>query len=279
MPFLSKITLLALLSVSFLSFNYDADQSNSKKYGDPYKDGIIILEGKYQNRNIYVTNPAGGSGVGFCAFEVRVNGDVITDEVNGQAFEIDLSQFDLTTGEKVTIEIKHKGGCAPSVLNPGGLKPKPTFVTKDIDISKTGVLSWETKNEAGVLDFQIQQYKWNKWITVGQVTGIGTPDLNSYDFKTALTSGRNKFRVMQKNYEGKIKKSESVEIESNMPKMTYVYNSRTKEIVFSGDTQYEVIDAYGRILKRGYNSSVDVSSLSKGMYYLCFDNSTESFKR
>lgn len=275
MHYLSKISLI-VLAVIAMSFSFNGDEL---KYGDPSKDGVIILEGKYQNRNIYVTNPEGISGVGFCAYEVRVNGDVVTDEVNGQAFEIDLGQFDLVTGEEVTIEIKHKGGCAPFVLNPGGLKPKPTFNTEEISVNNDGVLTWTTSNEAGALDFKVQQYKWNKWIDVGEVSGKGTPELNSYAFMTSRTSGKNKFRVMQRNYEGKIKKSTSVEVVSNLPKLTFVYNSRSKEVVFSSKTQYEVIDAYGRALKRGYNSTIDVSSLSKGDYYLCFDNSTEQFSR
>ncbi len=246
---------------------------------DPNREGIIILEGKYQNRNIYVANPESGSGVGYCTYEVRVNGDVVTDEVNGRAFEIDLQQFQLRTGEEVVIEIKHKGGCAPQVLNPGGLKPKPTFITESIDLSTTGVLEWSTTNEAGVLDFIIQQYKWNKWVDVGEIAGTGTPELNNYNYKVHLTSGLNKFRVMQRNYEGKIKKSTSVEFTSDIPKLTFINNRRTNELVFSSDTQFEIHDVYGRLVKRGYGSSVNIDNLSKGEYYVSYDNSTDSFRR
>lgn len=245
----------------------------------PSHDGVIILEGKYQNRNIYISNPQGGSGVGYCTYEVRVNGDIITDEVNSKAFEIDLAQFALTTGEDVVIEIKHKGGCAPKVINPGGLRPKPTFVIEAIDLSKDGVLSWTTSNESGKLPFKIQQYKWNKWVDVGEVDGIGTADENLYNFKVQLTSGKNKFRVMQKNYEGNMKKSTSVEFESNKPQLTFLYNQRNKYVVFSDDTQYEIHDAYGRITKRGFGNKVPVSDLKKGDYYLSFDNLTSPFKR
>jgi ribosomal protein S28E/S33 len=244
-----------------------------------HEEGVIILEGKYQNRNIYVANPYTNNGVGYCTYEVRVNGDIISDEVNGKAFEIDLQQFDLNTGEKVIIEIKHKGGCAPKVLNPGGLRPKPTFVTNSIDLDNTGFLEWTTTNEAGALNFIVQQYKWNKWVDVGQVTGEGTPSANNYGFKVKLTSGVNKFRVMQRNYEGKIKKSTSIELVSDLPKLTFVYNNRSKEIVFSSDTQYEIHDEFGRMVKRGFASSVDVEDLIKGDFYLSYDNSTDSFTR
>ncbi|PJC62331.1 MAG: hypothetical protein CO022_05125, partial [Flavobacteriales bacterium CG_4_9_14_0_2_um_filter_32_27] len=53
--------------------------------------GVIVLEGHYQGKNLYVQNPFAGSGVGFCTFEVTINGDVTTDEVNSSAFEIDFT--------------------------------------------------------------------------------------------------------------------------------------------------------------------------------------------
>src|SRR3954466_9111943 len=84
----------------------------------------LVVEGKYQNKNLYVQNFFGGSGVGFCAFEVKVNGNITTDEVNSSAFEIDLGELKLKYGDKVTIEIFHKDGCQPKVLNLEDLKPK-----------------------------------------------------------------------------------------------------------------------------------------------------------
>ena len=41
------------------------------------KSGVLVVEGKFQNKNIYVQNAYGGSGVGFCALEVKVNGSNI----------------------------------------------------------------------------------------------------------------------------------------------------------------------------------------------------------
>ena len=44
--------------------------------------GVILVEGSYQNQNLYIKNSYRSSGVGFCAYEVRINGTVSTDEVN-----------------------------------------------------------------------------------------------------------------------------------------------------------------------------------------------------
>jgi hypothetical protein len=242
-------------------------------------DGVIVLEGKYHYSNIYILNEIANEGVGYCTYEVRVNGEVVTDEVNSRTYEIDLRHFRLKEGDDVTIIIKHKNGCAPKVINPGGLKPKPTFETVDIKVSKEGLLEWTTKNEMGSLPFHVQQYKWNKWVDVGEVNGKGTPEKNFYAFKVDMTSGNNKYRVMQRNYEGKIKQSTSVEINSSKPALTYVYNKKNQEVVFSGETGFEIYDKYGRIVSRGYSSSVNLSHLSNDEYYLCFDNLVERFNK
>ncbi|HLG01961.1 MAG TPA: hypothetical protein VI731_00100, partial [Bacteroidia bacterium] len=78
----------------------------------------LVVIGKYQNKNIYVQNSFNQNGVGFCAYEVFVNGSRTTDEVNSSAFEIDLRPFNLSIGDNVEIWIFHKDGCEPRVLNP-----------------------------------------------------------------------------------------------------------------------------------------------------------------
>ena len=83
--------------VPFGASNIDAD-----------REGIMILEGKYQNKNIYVSNAFGSPGYGYCTYEIRVNGDLITDRVNSGAFEIDLNNFKFDLGDAVIIEIRHR---------------------------------------------------------------------------------------------------------------------------------------------------------------------------
>jgi hypothetical protein len=243
------------------------------------KEGIIILEGKYQQRNIFIAQALGAEGFGFCAYEIRVNGKIIIDEINSSAFEIDLSSYNFELGEDIIIEIKHKSGCAPKVLNPGGLKPKPTFETVDIRINEDQILEWITENETGSLPFIVQQYKWNKWIDIGQVQGTGKVAVSNYAFHVDFTSNMNKFRVIQVDQDGKLKKSTTVEIESTKPKLTYTYTKSKQEILFSNETGFEVHNKYGDLVLKGYSSSVDVSSLVKDEYWISFDSTTESFSK
>ena len=241
--------------------------------------GVIVLEGKFQNKNIYVQNSTTSSGVGYCAYEIRVNGAVTTDEMNSTAFEIDLTAIGIKFGENVIIEIKHKDGCAPKILNPEALKPRPTFNTKNIMVDQSGFLKWTTKDEEGPLPFVVEQFRWNKWIPVGEVSGKGNSVENSYQFQVTLHSGENKFRVKQVGVTSQPRYSNATTITSGSPRVEYSVSKGNNLISFTSETLYEVYDYYGSIVKKGFGKQVDMTNLSKGGYYLCYDNVVTDFKK
>jgi hypothetical protein len=237
----------------------------------------LVVEGKYQNKNVYVQNFFGGSGVGFCAFEVKVNGNITTDEVNSSAFEIDLGGLKLKYGDKVVIEILHKEGCQPKVLNMEDLKPKPSFEVLTMNITSSGLLKWSTKNEAGALPYIIEQFKWNKWVRVGEVDGIGSPDEHDYSFQVATHSGENKFRVKQVGLGSIPRYSNNVVLNSMVEKPKF--ETKDGALSFSYETGFEVYDAYGLVVKKGFGKEVRIENLEKGKYYLCYDNQVTEFSK
>lgn len=239
---------------------------------------ILLVEGQYQNKNVYVSNAVTSNGIGFCAYEVRVNGEITSDQISSSAFEIDLTNRKLTQGEPVIIQIFHKEGCVPKVLNANVLKPMPTFETKSITLDEAGALKWTTTNESGVLTFDVEQYKWNKWVKVGEVQGLGKATENNYEFKVVLVSGENKFRVIQKGNLGKVQKSPAADLNSTVQKPEFKYEKKSKSVIFTLDTGYEIYDQYGQIRKKGFGTTVDMSNLAKGEYYLSYDNTTETIK-
>ena len=98
-------------------------------------------------------------------------------------------------GDPVIVKIKHKDDCKPRVLNPEVLKPKSTFVAKSVSLDKDGTFTWKTTDESGKLTFTVEQYRWNKWVKVGEVEGEGSPTEHTYQFKITPHSGENKVRV------------------------------------------------------------------------------------
>jgi len=241
--------------------------------------GEIILDGIYQGKNLYVMNPFASSGVGFCVYEVTVNGKISTDEINSSAFEIDLSVYNLNIGDKIRIVIKHKDNCTPKVLNPEAIKPKSTFEIVEITVTKTGNLEWIAKNESGSLPYIVEQFRWNKWIKVAEVEGKGTPTPNKYSVKVNFHSGTNKFRVKQIDHTKKPRISQEVIFKCQDPPVTIENKKFEKEIVFSRETMYEIYDYYGNRIMKGIGKIIDISSLNKGEYFLNYDNKMETFKK
>ena len=241
--------------------------------------GEIVLKGVYQGQNLYVMNPFSESGVGFCVYEVTVNGHVTTDEINSSAFEIDLSVYQFKIGDKVIVKIKHKENCTPKILNPEVLKPKSTFKLSSIKVDRKGILTWTTTNETGSLPYIVEQFRWNKWVKVGKVAGKGMRGINKYSIKVRPHSGNNKFRVKQIDYTRKPKYSSEVNFRSLKPPITFSPLKPTTEIVFSGETLYEIYDYYGNLLLKGYGAKINIVGLKKGNYFLNYDTKTATFKK
>lgn len=256
-----------LLPISFISIIFNV------------YSGVVVLEGKYQNKNLYVQNSFAANGVGFCAYEVLINGKVTADETNSSAFEIDFSASGIKLGSNVIVEIKYKNDCKPKIINPEALKPKASFELISNRIDKNGLLNWTTKNEMGSLPFIVEQFRWKKWVKVGEINGKGEVAGSSYSFQTTAHSGENRFRLKQIGYGGVAKLSNDLTYISTLLQPTYALTKSGEAIQFSNETQFEIYDAFGNVLKRGFDKSVDISNLSKGNYYLCYDNVITDFKK
>ena len=243
--------------------------------------GVLVAEGNYQGKDVYIQNPFLDSGVGFCVYEVMVNGQITVDEVNSSAFAIDLAVWKLDLGDPVVIKIKYKDGCSPKVINPEVLKPHSTYELVSSEISSEGILSWTTKNESGQIPYIIEQYKWNKWVKLGEVQGKGSKVKNEYSFKIIPHSGENKVRIKQLDYSGKPRYSQEKTFRpTNIGGVSYSYEKSKKSVLFTGKTHFEIFNEYGNLVKKGYSDSIDVANLDKGTYYINYDSSFgESFRK
>ncbi len=242
----------------------------------------LSVQGTYQGKNLYVQNPMDDEGFGYCATKVTVNGDIMPGGTSMGAFEIDFSMFNIEIGEPVFIVIEHNDGCKPKILNPEVLLPRSTFSVESIDVSTGGELKWSTSGEQGKLPFVIEQYRWNKWVAIGEVQGKGSGEDNFYTFMVTPHSGENTVRVVQIDHSGTKRPSKEVKFSSSTAKVTKTPAKVKNEIKFlagksSVETRYEIYDAYGNIVKKGVGSKVNCSNLLRGVYYINFDNVNEKF--
>jgi hypothetical protein len=245
---------------------------------------FLSIEGYYQGKNLLVSNPPMSDGYGFCVYKVLVNGDILPATIQAANFEINFALFNLKKGEKIFVVLEHAESCVPRYINPEILLPKSTFQCVSIKVDVGGLLNWSTNEEEGVLDFIIEQLRWGRWVEVGQVKGIGSPDLHTYSFQLTPHSGKNTVRVSQIDNSGEKRSSKAVSFISNISKVKKTPSRVDDFIYFRANgktvkTKYEIYDAYGNLLKTGYSDNVDCKNLVNGVYFINFDNTSEKFIR
>lgn len=239
----------------------------------------IVLTGIYQGKDLYIKNPFSASGVGYCVYEVHVNGELSRDEINSSAFAIDFNVLGIEIGDEIEIIIKHKEGCTPVILNPESIKPHSTFEIAEIGVNNN-VLTWTTTNESGSLPYIIEQFKWNKWVKAGEVPGMGTAGNHEYNFKLTPYSGENKVRLKQVDYTDKPRYSKSIAYNPKIAVVQFEPKRADGKIKFTSGTGYEIFNMYGKLVKTGYGNSVDIADLDRGEYYLNYDSSFgETFRK
>nr|WP_320117674.1 hypothetical protein [uncultured Marinifilum sp.] len=219
------------------------------------------------------------SGVGFCVYEVTINGQTSSDEINSSAFEIDLGQFNFEIGEKITVILHYKNGCLPKVINPEVIQPKSSFILQKSDLDENGTLYWTTVKELGSIPFTVQQFRWNKWITVGKLDGKGNNESNNYKLNVRLHSGKNTFRLCQTDFSGIPRYSAKIIYQSKQKQISYGPEKIKDNLIFSDSTLYEIYDSYGTIILKGYGAKIDLKGLQTGSYYINYDNTMDSFKK
>lgn len=241
----------------------------------------LSVEGHYQGKNLFIQSPLDDDGFGYCVYKVTVNGVASTASYQSSAFQIDLTEFNIQFGDPVLVVVEHGEGCKPKLLNPEVLLPASTFVLTDIACTQTGILTWSTTGESGKLPYQIEQYKWNKWVVIGEVNGLGSNDKNNYTFQVSPHSGENKVRVSQIDNTGNKRVSREVTFVCEScpePEM----KKTDEEIVFENngkrvETKYEIYDAYGNIIKKGMSASIACDKLKHGVYHINYDNKNEKY--
>ncbi len=232
---------------------------------------VVVISGVYQGKDVYVKNPTTSSGVGYCIFEVLVNNQITSDEVNSSAFAIDLGAWGLKLGDPVEVVLRCKEKCDVKIINPEVIYPNSTFEVTSMQVSPAGLLKWATKAESATLPYVIEQFKWNRWIKIGETMGSGKSDFNEYSFQASLHSGTNTFRVYQIDHKGQ-RTSQEVKIDHSAAPVTIAKTTITNTLEFSAETDYEIYSEYGSLVKAGRGQKVDATKFFKGKYYVSFDN-------
>ena len=264
------IALLFIFSIIFCKQNHATNIVTSEA-------GVMVVKGQYFGKNIIINNPSKGDG--FCVKEVYVNGKKSDDQLYSNAFEIDLLTYGFQFGEEIKITIKHNTGCKPQLMNPQALEPKKNFsFTKAKWDRKKDLIYWTTRGQAGEEAFEIQHYRWEKWVTIAYVNIKDSVSLDFYETLVIPHNGRNLFRIMVVDKYGNTIYSKDVKCSSRNDEV-FLKSSKAKKgkLLFTGQTQYQIYDQRGLFIKSGFGIDVDVSDMIKGKYWVNYDIKSEEF--
>lgn len=236
--------------------------------------GNITLSGVYQGKNLYVQNPFTSDMKEFCTQEVYVNNVKVITNPTSSAFEIDLSH--LKINDVVNIKIVHKDDCKPKILNAQVIRVKSAFQFVSFNVTEENI-EFVTKGEKASSKIILEQFRNNNWLALFDLNAKGGADNNNYRLESYHNSGLNKYRLKYHDQTGEVFYSKVVEFNSTLPEAKFAPLRVSKNITFTRKLHFEILDAYGNVVKKGEGAEVDCSELTTGVYYVNFDNKSEKF--
>lgn len=150
------------------------------------------------------------------------------------------------------------------------------------------LLFWYTQKYIPNTYFVVEHFCWGRWVNRRKITetSVGKREYFSkagnkceYRFKIPPHSGENRMRVLLMN-DSNVCLAISKElkwISPITPKVKYTDKKGSKEIKFSSETDYEIHDLNGKLVKTGRSTSVSYADLDNGTYTLNYDNSSGIF--
>ena len=239
------------------------------------------LSGEYQGKNVFAQARDRNSLEQECLFKITLNGTDISSMIEKYALEIDFTQMDIALGDTVVLMFEHSTSCWIDVLNPEVIRRYSTYDLVSMKIGPDTILRWSANYETGYHDYRVRQFRWNKWVDVGNVP-VTPGRSGSYEFSVAdfVHSGENKFKVDRSEPPG-CRYLSSVKFRGegeNTPVVKYALNDDQTKVLFTIRTRYEIYDSYGNIVKTGRGTSIDISNLKRGIYYLNYDREMDKFR-
>ena len=236
--------------------------------------GEIVLSGAYQGKDLYIQNPFNTESATFCTNAVYVNDRLVLDHPKASAFRVDLSF--LSVNDLVVIRISYQDNCEPGIVNPQVLKSPQNFqfLTAQADNNS---ITWASKGDKDGLYYV--EHKWDKkdWSIMDTVEVVNVFEQNKYAVAPSHMKGENIYRVKYVN--GSNEEFYSVEFQFTAADnyITFYPKIATSQLKLSDSCHFEVMDFFGKVIKKGEGKDVMLIDLKPGKYYLNIQNRKEAF--
>lgn len=147
-------------------------------------------------------------------------------------------------------------------------------IFKDVRINADHFVTWTVINDCKDAVYQIKEFRWNKWISLGKVNGKGKGS-NSYSFGLKGACDLYEIRIEIKGN----RRSRSQSIENPIKPSATAYTVGETNIIFTNSTRYEIYSTEGIRILTGCAEKVRVAELKKGAYYLNYGKQMVKFER
>jgi hypothetical protein len=190
-----------------------------------------------------------------------------------ETFELRLDKYYFKIGDTVIVDVSAIPELQVTIDDPNALRAftQSKFNVLKMSAAEDGHIVWMVNDDPTIAFYWVEQFKWNKWYRLGKVNASGTNGTNMYTFQVNCHSGENQVRIT----DGFGRYSKPFKFLSNKPEVTMP--GCHDNLVFSGETMYEVYDKEGKIVLTGKGSKIDISPLKPYVYYLNYDNKTTEF--
>ena len=236
------------------------------------------VSGYYFGENLIIINPMIGDR--YAVESVKVNNIVTEDEINSSVFEIDFEALELKVGSRVEVLISYVVSSEkPVVYNPEVLEPESNFSFNTCDFDrKEQTISWSIEGSPGEEAFEIEQYRWEKWVRIGMVEPGDSVSYNNYIKKVDAHSGKNLYRVKIIDSQGMINYSPSMKYLSREEPVVITNKKYDEEVLFSATTMFQLYDEKRILVRAGVSDKIVVSDLEGGKYWVNYGIQTELIK-
>lgn len=142
----------------------------------------------------------------------------------------------------------------------------------NLSFDKSGQIKWTTINEKANAKFDVEEWRWAKWVIIGQINGTGNGNY-SCSFLADTTCRIYQVRITSGQYH-------SASINYPNPIKIDISGSCSKQVIrFHHMTKFEVWDKYENKILSGCDSILIFSDFKKGNYHLNVgDKLTQFFK-
>ena len=108
--------------------------------------------------------------------------------------------------------------------------------------------------------------------------GWAAPD-SAITRRSSSRFGENILRLTHLGADGALEVKGEARFTSSTKALGFRYDPRDQRIVFTAETQYEVVDAFGTVVLQGHGKEVILRYLARGEYFVNYGARSETFKK